>query len=181
MLVKILVGLTVLIGLLLGYVALQPKNFAVSREIKIAASPEKVFPHLNDVKKANAWNPFLKADQGAKITYFGPAAGVGAGNSWDGDSQVGKGSATIVESIPGSAVRLRLDYEKPFKGTNTVTYALKSEGKETTVSWSIAGESAFVPRLFCTLFFMNMDKMIGNSFEKGLADLKAIVETETKK
>jgi hypothetical protein len=38
------------------------------------------------------------------------------------------------------------------------------------------GKNGFVERAIC--LFMNMDDMVGGDFEKGLANLKSIVEAE---
>ena len=47
----------------------------------------------------------------------------------------------------------------------------------TMVRWSVTGKNTFIGRLFC--LFMNMDKMVGDQFEKGLAKLKNIVEKKS--
>jgi len=44
----------------------------------------------------------------------------------------------------------------------------------TVVRWSVKGKNSFVGRLFC--LFMNMEKMVGGQFEKGLMKLKSKVE-----
>ena len=46
------------------------------------------------------------------------------------------------------------------------------------VTWTMAGKKDYVSKAVC--MFMNMDKMIGGDFEKGLASIKTIVETEKK-
>ncbi len=42
------------------------------------------------------------------------------------------------------------------------------------MTWKVDGQNNFVGRLMC--IFMNMDKMVGGMFEKGLAKLKTTVE-----
>jgi hypothetical protein len=42
----------------------------------------------------------------------------------------------------------------------------------------MAGKNNFMGKAFC--LFMDMDAMVGGDFEKGLASLKGIVETEAK-
>jgi hypothetical protein len=42
----------------------------------------------------------------------------------------------------------------------------------------MSGKNNFIGRAFC--MFMNMDKMVGSQFEKGLADMKSIVEAAPK-
>jgi hypothetical protein len=42
----------------------------------------------------------------------------------------------------------------------------------------MSGKNNFMAKAMC--LFMSMDKMIGSQFEKGLADMKAIVEAAPK-
>ena len=42
----------------------------------------------------------------------------------------------------------------------------------------MAGENNFMAKAFG--LFMNMDKMVGGDFEKGLAQLKSVAETPSK-
>jgi Calcineurin-like phosphoesterase len=45
---------------------------------------------------------------------------------------------------------------------------------KTLVTWSMAGKNNFISRTVC--MFMDMDRMVGGEFEKGLNQLKSIVE-----
>src|SRR5437868_1193501 len=109
MIKKILLGFVVVIALFLGFVATRPADFRVERSATLGASPAALFAQVNDHHKFNAWNPFLKVDANVKNTYSGLTAGVGAVCSWDGNSDIGAGSATIIESKPGELVRMRMD------------------------------------------------------------------------
>jgi len=176
---KLLLGFIALLAVFLLYVALQPSTFRVERSVAVNASASQVFPQVNNLRNTQAWNPWLKLDPAAKVTYEGPAAGVGAASAWAGNSNVGEGRQTITESRPNELVRSRLDFIKPFAGTSTAEFTLKPQGGQTVVTWALFGESNFLSKIFCV--FMNQEKMIGGPFEQGLASLKAIVEgTATK-
>lgn len=178
MLKKIVLGIVVILVVFLTYVAFQPSDYRITREIKIHAPAETVFAQVNDLHKFNVWNPWAKVDPAAKMTFEGPLSGVGAISSWDGNHEVGAGRMTILESKPNTLIRMKLEYLKPFEGTSEAEFAFKSENGQTVVSWSNSGKSSFIPRLICT--FMNMDKMMGGMFEKGLLQLKAVSEGEVK-
>lgn len=45
-------------------------------------------------------------------------------------------------------------------------------GLVTVVTWSMSGKNNFIARAFC--LFVNMDKMVGGEFEKGLENLKSV-------
>jgi len=81
---------------------------------------------------------------------------------------------TILESRPGDLVRIKLEFLKPFAATDTAEFAFAPEGDGTTVTWSMTGKNNFVSKAFC--LFMDMDKMVGGDFEKGLAAMKAVAE-----
>lgn len=174
MLKKILLGLAALIVVFVIVVALQPSQFRVERSIAIAAPAAEVFPHVNNFKKTHVWSPWTKLDPAAKYTFEGPEAGVGAINSWAGNAEVGEGRQTIVESRPNELVRIKLEFLEPFEATSTAEFLLEPSGNATSVTWALHGENNFLSKAFC--LFMSQDKMIGEPFERGLADLKSIVE-----
>jgi hypothetical protein len=170
------VGLIVLaiIVLFLGYVAVQSPDYVISREIAINAPADKIFPYLNNSKLAESWGPWLEVDPESKMTYSGPDAGVGSRASWTGGKQLGTGSATIVESVPNERVGIKIEYTEPMQMTQDSLYLIKAEGNQSVVSWTVRGKNTFMGRLMC--MFVNMDKMVGGMFEKGLSKLKSIVE-----
>jgi len=175
MLKKLLIGIAVIIIVFVVIVATRPSEYSVTRSVAIAAPPDAVFPHVNELKKWAVWNPWEKIDPTMKLAYEGPGSGVGASYSWIGNREVGEGRMTITESRPGELVRLKLEFFKPMAGVSTAEFAFKPEGSQTTVTWSMTGKNNFVAKAFC--MFVSMDKMIGGQFEKGLADLKSVVET----
>ena len=174
MLVPILLGLAVLIALFIIFVAMRPSDFRVSRSATIAASPEQVFPHVNELRNWEAWNPWGKMDPNCKMTYGGPPAGVGASYAWAGNNKVGEGRNTITESKPNTLVRFRLEFAKPMKATNTAEFMFQPEGDQTIVTWTMSGKNNFVGKAFGLV--VNCDKMIGGQFEQGLAQIKLLVE-----
>jgi uncharacterized protein YndB with AHSA1/START domain len=177
MLKKILIGLVVLVALFLVVVAMQPSEFHVERTATIAAPPAEVFAQVNDLHKWDAWSPWAKLDPNAKIAFEGPEAGQGAAMSWAGNDKVGEGKMTVVESRPNEAVKLKVDFVKPFEGTSNSDFAFKLEGDGTAVTWAMSAHHNFMEKAFCLV--MNGKKMIGDDMEKGLAQLKAAAEQKS--
>ena len=175
MIKKILLGLVAVIALFIIYAATRPADFRVERSLAIAAPSLALFEQVNDHHKFNAWNPFLKMDPNVKNTYSGPATGVGAVCSWDGNREIGAGSATITESKPGELVRERMDWKRPMTGTSTVEFRFKPDGDKTVVTWAMYGKIGFMGK--AVSIFMDCDKMCGPQFEQGLADLGKVVAT----
>jgi len=176
MLKKILIVIVILIAIFAVIVALQPSEFRIARSITIAAPPATVFAQVNDLHKFQDWSPWAKLDPNAKTTFTGPATGVDSAFSWDGNNNVGAGIMTNIASQPNDLVRFRLDFLKPFAGTNTAEFTFKPEGNQTVVTWSMSGTNNFVGKAMSLI--MNCDKLIGTQFEKGLADLKSVSEAK---
>ncbi|HEX2933508.1 MAG TPA: SRPBCC family protein [Candidatus Binatia bacterium] len=174
MLKIIFLTLAVIIVVLVVIIALQPSQFRVARSTTIAAPPPAVFAQVNDFHRWEAWNPWGKIDPAMKQNYEGAPAGVGAVYTWVGNNELGEGRMTIAESRPSELIRVKLEFFKPFAATNTAEFTFKPEGNQTAVSWSMFGDNNFMAKAIH--LFMNMDKMIGGQFEKGLASMKSVVE-----
>jgi len=174
MLKKILLTLLVIVVALIAVIAMQPNEFRVERSTQMAASDSAVFAQINDLRNWEDWSPWAKLDPEMINTYEGADSGVGASQSWSGNSDVGKGSMTITESNPYSHVQIRLEFMEPFASVNTTDFTIDGDSTQSTVTWSMYGENNFISKAFG--LFMDMDAMIGADFEKGLASLKDIVE-----
>ncbi|MBM3647059.1 MAG: SRPBCC family protein [Alphaproteobacteria bacterium] len=164
--------LVVVAGILV-YAATKPDSFRVQRSVAIKASPDKIFALLDDFKAWASWSPYEKKDPAMKRTFGAITAGKGATYAWQGDKSVGAGSMEILEASPRK-VLIKLDFSQPFEAHNTAEFTLDPKGDTTTVTWAIYGPNPFMAKVMQT--FMNIDKMIGQDFEKGLADLKAAAE-----
>jgi uncharacterized protein YndB with AHSA1/START domain len=159
-------------------VAMRPADFRITRTTTIAAPAEIIFQNVNDLHKWGAWSPWAKLDPAMKQTHEGVPAGVGAIYSWDGNKDVGAGRMTITESRTNESIRIKLEFLKPFAAVNETEFTFASDGNQTKVTWSMAGTNNFMSKAFC--MFLDMDKMVGGDFEKGLAQMKSLVESAAK-
>ena len=175
---KLMIAIGVLAIVFVIVVAVQPAQYRVVRTAKVAALQPAVFDQINDFHKWEAWSPWAKLDPGMKQIYEGPPVGTGAIHYWSGNKKVGEGRMTITESRPNDLVRIKLEFIKPFASTADTEFLFKPEANQTTVVWSMSGTKNFMSKAFG--LFVNMDKMIGSDFEKGLAQLKSAVESTPK-
>jgi len=167
--------LVVVVGSFVVYVARQPAEFAIQREADFDAPPDVVFAQVNDFHAWEAWSPWAKLDPSSVATFDGAPAGPGAKFGWSGNKKVGEGRMTIIDSKPNEFVKIKLEFIKPFTATNETLFTFTPRGTGTHVTWRMTGRNAgFFHRAICTL--MNMDKMVGRDFEKGLASMKQIAE-----
>lgn len=172
---KIALAILAFIGVILVYAAFRSPHYMVSREIAINAPVEKIFPYLNNMKLGDQWGPWMAMDPATTMTHAGPDEGVGAKTLWTGGKQMGTGSATIVESVTNERVGIKIEYTEPMGMVQDSQYLVKKVGEQSIVTWKVEGDNNFIGRVMCT--FINMDKMVGGMFEKGLSNLKNLVET----
>jgi carbon monoxide dehydrogenase subunit G len=173
---RILIGVGVIIVALVVVVATRPADFHVERSTTVAAPADRVFAQVNDFHSWPAWSPWEKLDPQMARTHSGAPAGVGAMYGWKSEnSKVGEGRMTIEKSERPSQVGVKLEFIKPFTATNTVTFTMAPEGTGTKVTWAMDGHQNFMGK--AASLAMNMDKMVGGDFERGLASLKTVAES----
>src|SRR5438132_1011338 len=112
----------VMAGILI-YAATKPDSFRVQRSASIRATPDKIYPLINDLKAWPAWSPYEKKDPAMKRSFGAVTAGKGATYAWEGNKDVGQGSMEIVESSPQKIV-IELDFLKPFEAHNIGEFIL---------------------------------------------------------
>jgi uncharacterized protein YndB with AHSA1/START domain len=166
--------LLVAVAAVLVLAATKPDTFVVQRTASINAPPEKIFPLINDFDNWASWSPYEKKDPAMKRTRSGAASGRGSVYAWEGDKNVGKGRMEIAEASPPSRITLKLDFEKPFAAHNIVDFTLEPKGQSTSVTWAMHGPVPYLAKIVHVIF--NMDRMVGQDFEAGLASLKALAE-----
>jgi uncharacterized protein YndB with AHSA1/START domain len=174
MLKTIGIAIVVLIAAVLVYAATRPDTFRIERTALIKATPEKIFPFLNDFRKGEAWSPYEKKDPAMKRTFSGAASGKGSVYDFEGNKEVGTGRLEIIDSVPPSKVVIKLDMRKPFEGHNIIEYTLEPRGGSTIFTWDIHGPVPYFGKVMS--IFFSMDKMIGKDFEAGIVNLKAVAE-----
>ena len=126
MLKKILIALAAIAVVFVGYVAMQPSEFRVVRTVTVSAPTPDVFAQVNNFHHWQAWSPWAKLDPAAKATFGGPPAGPGAVFMWAGNDKVGEGRMTLTESHPSDLVKIKVEFVKPFEGTNTTEFTFKA-------------------------------------------------------
>ncbi|MFL5311073.1 MAG: SRPBCC family protein [Myxococcales bacterium] len=176
MLKKLLLAVVVVLAAFALFVATRPASYRVSRSAAIAAPAPIVYAQVADFRQWEKWSPWAKLDPSMKTTFEGPTAAPGSSYTWSGNDKVGEGKMTIVAARRGEMVRIRLEFVKPFASTNSTAFTFAPKGGMTETTWTMEGHNDFAGKAFSV--FMNMDKMIGNDFEKGLSQLKAVAEAE---
>jgi len=171
---KLLLALLAIVAVFALYVASRPSAFRIERSAAIAAPPAIVYAQLVDFHRWSAWSPWSHLDPHMSVQYGGASSGQGSVYEWSGNDKVGQGRMTMVDARAPEEIGVKLEFMKPWSQTNQTRFLLKPEAGGTRVVWSMSGENDFVGKAFGV--FMNMDKMVGGDFEKGLASLRLVAE-----
>ncbi|HNR08997.1 MAG TPA: SRPBCC family protein [Saprospiraceae bacterium] len=162
--------------LVLGLVS--TKKVHLERTTLIKAPVSTVQDVVRRFSTQKAWNPWQEYDPEMKVTLEGEDGSVGSKYSWSGNKDVGKGYQMITNIAP-DYVGSELVFEEPWSSKATIGMKLTEEDGATRATWSFDSETPF-PWNAMNLF-MNMDKLLGPDFEKGLNKLKTYIETEVDK
>lgn len=166
-------GLAVLVVAFVVVGMILPREVTVARSIEIDAPASDVFPHVNSLKAAAAWSPWLGLDPEVKLTYSGPDAGAGAKLEWTSDMRnVGSGVQVITASVPDSQVVTDLDFGD--MGTAVAAFNLVEEGGKTRITWDLVSDMGVGP--IGRWMGLMMDDWVGADYETGLTNLKTLVE-----
>ncbi len=169
--------LYVILGLIAVYIILcfaGPSASKVERSAEINAPADKVREKTTDLKFFHdVWSPWTELDPAMKVSYTGEAGKEGASMSWESDKDdVGKGTMTYQHTRQDSVIYL-MDFGG-FKAD--IYFIVKSlDASKSNISWVLYGKTPFLFRGMA--LFMNMDKKLGDLFEKGLAKFKTAMES----
>jgi hypothetical protein len=170
-------GLVGVVALLLGVAATRPDRFRYARSIVVSKPSEVPFAHVVDLHKWEAWSPWANRDPAMSKSYTGAETGVGSKYAWSSkNNSVGEGSMTISGVDAPRSVDVDLSFTRPFQANNQVKFTFEPESGGTKVTWAMEGRNAYMAKVFG--LFMDMEKMLNADFDKGLAALKRVSETE---
>jgi uncharacterized protein YndB with AHSA1/START domain len=166
--------IVVLAAVVLGLAATKPDAYRVERSADIAAPPEEIYGHIADLHRWAAWSPWERIDPAMQRTFSGAESGTGAVYEWAGNSDIGKGRMEIEDTTPPNRLALKLEFLEPFESQARVDFTLEPAGGGTRVTWAMEGQNLFVGKVIGV--FVDMDRMIGDQYELGLANLKTLAE-----
>jgi hypothetical protein len=177
---KIFIGIIIALGgiivLLLIIGLFVKKDYSVAKEIIVNKSKSVVFEYLKFLKNQNKFSVWASMDANMKTEYRGTDGTEGFVSVWESENKnVGKGEQEILKIVNGERIDYEIRFIKPFASTSWANMIVASANEnQTRVYWEFTGKMKYPTNL--TLLFMNMEKMVGNDLEKGLQNLKTIMD-----
>jgi hypothetical protein len=143
-----------------------------SKEIRKPASD--VFNYLKYTRNQDNFSVWNMSDPGMKKEQSGTDGEVGFIYRWDSQNKnVGAGEQETTAIIPGKQIDSAIRFFRPMKNTGKSSFVIEdSRNNQTQVTWIFESPSKFPMLLFAPIF----KKMLGKDLEKGLENLKTILE-----
>jgi hypothetical protein len=178
---KILIGIIIaLAGIIVIFLIIGlfvKKDYSVGKDIIVNKPKTAVFEYLKFLKNQNKFSVWGSMDPTMKTDFRGTDGTVGFVSAWESDNNknVGKGEQEILKMVDGERIDYEIRFLKPFKSTSwAYITTIAVNDNQTKVHWEFTGKMKYPTNL--TLLFMNMEKMVGGDLEKGLQNLKVLLE-----
>ena len=173
---RILIAIAGIVALLLIVALFVKSEYAVERETTVNKPKQVVFDYLKMIKNQNNYSVWNMKDPNSKMNFTGTDGTVGFISSWESEMrEVGKGEQEIKKITEGSRIDMQLRFKKPMEMTDNAYMSTEAiDSTHTKVKWGFNGKTAYPFNIMG--LFMDMDKMLGPDLQKGLDNMKAIVE-----
>jgi hypothetical protein len=148
----------------------------IEKSITINKSSGLVFDYLKITGNQDNFSVWNMADPDMKKSHKGIDGTIGFTYSWDSTMKnVGAGEQEITSMEEGKSIEYAIRFSRPMKNTGKTEFQITSLGNEiTSVVWIFDSPSKFPMSLFSPIF----KKMLGKDIEKGLINLKSILEKQ---
>lgn len=153
-------------------------EYSSVREVTINKSKDQVFEYVKYLKNQDHFSKWAQMDPNMKKEYRGTDATVGFVSAWDSETDsVGKGEQEIIAITPGERIDYELRFFEPFEAKDHAYMTTVGVGdNQTRVTWGFDGKMPY-PMNFM-MIFMDMDAMLGPDLQKGLDNLKTVLESQ---
>ncbi len=167
-------GLIVLVLLL---AAVTRKDYNLERSIVVNKNLEDTYHFISSIETQDSWSKWANLDPNMKKQYIGTDRTVGFISKWDSDHKnVGSGEQEIKKLVPNEKVETEMRFLKPFKSVAHGYFTTTAVNEnQTKVAWGFKARMPYPFNLMMVM--MNMERMLGNDFEEGLANMKKKIES----
>ena len=155
--------LSAILILALVYLASLEGVYHVDRHLVIQAPVDKVYATVKDFMTWPKWSPWLLHEPNTQLEYSAHYDQVDGFYTWDGQL-VGAGKLTHIEFRENTAIHQRIEFSRPFKSTNHVSWTFSVHEQGTEVHWIMDGKMPFLFRFMTRMTAM----MIAKDYDLGL-------------
>jgi hypothetical protein len=146
----------------------------IEKSIEIGRSSSEVFDYLKYTRNQDNFSVWNMADPSMKKEYQGTDGTVGHIYKWDSTNKnVGAGEQEITGIDEGKKIGYEVRFSRPMKNVGKSYFLINGKGESSTsVVWTFDSPTRFPYSLLAPVF----KKMMGRDLEKGLTNLKTILE-----
>ncbi|MFD2036211.1 SRPBCC family protein [Belliella marina] len=172
--IGVILALVIAIPLLVALIT--TKEIKVVREIVIDQPKQVVFDYVKYLKNQQNYSKWDSMDPEMEKSFYGIDGEVGFIYAWKSvKPDVGVGEQEILAIDPGKRIDYALRFKEPFEASDFAYLELqKVTETQTKVVWGYDGTMKYP--MNAMLWFLDMDKMVGDDFAIGLKNLKEILE-----
>ncbi len=164
-----IIGLIVIAGLTMS------KDMHIEKSVTINKPKQSVFDYVKMVKNQDNFSVWNMKDPNMKKEYRGTDGQVGFVYTWDSssDKNVGAGEQEIKAIKEGESIDFEMRFKRPMENTSFGKMSTESiSPNETKVTWAFYGGMKFPMNIMKGMF----EKMLGKDMEKGLTNLKQLLD-----
>ena len=153
------------------------KEYTVKRSVKIESNVSDVYDYLSHLENQQEFAVWQAKDPKTKNSYKGTEGTAGFIHSWSSKhEEVGSGEQEITKMELDKRIDYALRFKEPMQLDATAYMTTKEKGNATIVTWAIEGAISYP---FNILFlFKDMDEVLSPDLQKGLENLKQIIESK---
>jgi hypothetical protein len=173
--VVVLIGIIVLF-LIIGVFLKQ--DYSVGKDVIINKSKAAVFGYLKFLKNQNKFSVWASMDPDMKTKFTGTDGTEGFVSAWESDiKNIGKGEQEILKIVEGERIDYEIRFMRPFKSTSWAFLTTSAVSDNLTrVHWEFNGKMRYPTNVM--MLFMNMEKMVSGDLDKGLQNMKTLLEEQ---
>jgi hypothetical protein len=146
----------------------------IEKSAEIRKPSSEVFNYLKLLRNQDNFSVWNMTDPGMKKEHSGTDGEVGFLYRWDSQNKnVGAGEQKLTAIIQGKQIDSEVRFFRPMENTGKTSFIIDDAGNGSTrVRWIFDSPSKFPMILFAPIF----KKMLGKDLQKGLENLKNILE-----
>lgn len=175
MLKKIVIGLLIALAVFAAIGMVLGDHYRVERSITVQADAARVHELCGELENWPQWAPWQESDPTIVTTLGEKTTGVGAYQSWTGDS--GSGELTFTRCDPQQGISYQMNFidgDRKTPAIGMMNYSPAEGGVR--VAWVMEGKMDMP--VVGGYFALLADPMIGGMFQQGLDKLKKVAESK---